>query len=159
MGVAKGRAADSERSTRSQGAAMKIQPYLFFDGRCEEAIEFYRTALGAEVLMLMRYEDNPEPPRADRVPHGSGRNVMHASLRIGGTAISASDGFCRGQPEFKGFALSLEAPDEAAAERLFAALAAGGQVQMPLVKTFYSPRFGMVHDRFGVLWMIIVAAR
>ncbi|MDB5761457.1 MAG: 3-demethylubiquinone-9 3-methyltransferase [Herminiimonas sp.] len=136
---------------------MQVQPYLFFDGRCEEAVEFYRKALGAEVTMLMRFKDSPEPHQPGMVPPGSENKVMHASFRIGDTTVMASDGRCLGRPSFQGFSLSLTAPDAAAAERLFAALADGGQVQMPLTKTFYSPCFGMVADRFGVAWMIIVA--
>ena len=134
-----------------------VQPYLFFDGRCEEAIEFYRRTLGAEVTMLMRFKDSPEPAKPGMCPPGSENKVMHANLRIGETTVLASDGRCGGQPNFQGFSLSLTVPDEAAAERLFAALANGGQVQMPLAKTFFSPRFGMVADRFGVPWMIYVA--
>jgi PhnB protein len=136
---------------------MQVQPYLFFDGRCEEAIEFYRSALGAEVTMLMRFKENPEPQECSMVPPGSEEKVMHASIRIGDTTVLASDGRCQGQPSFQGISLSLTAADEAEAERLFAALADGGQVQMPLAKTFFSPRFGMVADRFGVSWMIYVA--
>jgi len=136
---------------------MQVQPYLFFDGRCEEAVEFYKSALGAEVAMLMRFKDSPEPPGPGMVPPGSGDKVMHTSFRIGDTTVMASDGRCQGQPSFQGFSLSLTASDEAEAERLFAALADGGQVQMPLAKTFFSSRFGMVADRFGVPWMIVVA--
>jgi PhnB protein len=137
---------------------MQVQPYLFFDGRCEEAIEFYRRALGAEVTMLMRFKDSPEPQGQDcMVPPGAGDKVMHTSLRIGDTTVLASDGRCQGRPSFQGFSLSLTAPDEAEAERLFASLADGGEVQMPLSKTFFSSRFGMVADRFGVSWMIYVA--
>jgi len=136
---------------------MQIQPYLFFDGRCEEAIEFYRQALGAEVTMLMRFKDSPEPPQAGMTPPGSDEKVMHASLRIGDATVMASDGRCLGQPNFQGFALSITASDDAQAERLFAALGEGGQVQMPMSKTFFSSRFGMVADRFGVGWMVIVA--
>jgi PhnB protein len=135
---------------------MQVQPYLFFDGRCEEAIEFYRKALGAEVTMLMRVKDSPEPPQPGMYPPGSENKVMHASLRVGDTTVMASDGHCLGQPTFKGFSLSLDAPNEAQAERLFDALSEGGKVQMPLTKTFFSPRFGMVADRFGVSWMVIV---
>lgn len=134
---------------------MQIQPYLFFDGRCEEAIEFYRRTLGAEVTMLMRFKDSPEPAMN---PPDAGDKVMHASLRIGDSTVMASDGRCQGQPSFQGFSLSLTVSDEAEADRMFAGLAEGGQVQMPLAKTFFSPRFGMVADRFGVPWMIIVAA-
>jgi PhnB protein len=136
---------------------MQVQPYLFFDGRCEEAIEFYRRAVGAEVTMLMRFKDSPEPQQPGMCPPGAEDKVMHASLRIGETTILASDGRCTGKPSFQGFALSLTAPDEAKAERLFGAIADGGQVQMPLTKTFFSPRFGMVADRFSVSWMIYVA--
>jgi PhnB protein len=136
---------------------MQVQPYLFFDGRCEEAVEFYRRALGAEVQMLMRFKDNPEPPDPGMVPPGSGDKVMHTSFRIGDSTVMASDGRCQGKPSFQGFSLSLTARDDAEAERLFAALADGGQVQMPLAKTFFSSRFGMVADRFGVPWMVVVA--
>jgi PhnB protein len=135
---------------------MQVQPYLFFDGRCEEAIEFYKRALGARVEMLMRFRESPDPPPPGMVPPGSEDKVMHACLRIGGTAVMASDGRCQGRPSFSGFSLSLTARDEADADRLFAALADGGEVQMPLAKTFFSPRFGMVADRFGVSWMIVV---
>jgi PhnB protein len=131
-----------------------VQPYLFFDGRCDEALEFYRQALGAEVEMLMRFKDSPEPAGC---PTSSSEKVMHASVRIGETTIMASDGRCEGKPSFQGFALSLSVSTEAEADRRFAALANGGQVQMPLTKTFFSPRFGMVADRFGVMWMIMVA--
>jgi PhnB protein len=133
---------------------MQIQPYLFFDGRCEEAIEFYRRALGAEVTMLMRNKESPEPPPPGMLPPGSGDKVMHASLRIGDSVVMASDGHCQGKPSFQGFSLSITVSDIASADRLFNALADGGQVQMPLAKTFFSPRFGMVADRFGVSWMI-----
>jgi PhnB protein len=132
---------------------MQVQPYLFFDGRCEEAIEFYRRTLGAEVEMLMPFKDNPEPAAN---PPDAGDKVMHASLRIGDTRIMASDGRCQGRPSFTGFALSLAVANEAEAKRHFAALAEGGQVQMPLAKTFFSPSFGMVADRFGVSWMVVV---
>ncbi|HEX6827441.1 MAG TPA: VOC family protein [Burkholderiales bacterium] len=134
---------------------MRVEPYLFFDGRCEEAVEFYRSKLGAEVTMLLRYKDSPEPPQPGMVPPGSGDKIMHSSFRIGDTTVMASDGNCQGRPSFQGFSLSITAPDETAAERLFAALSDGGQVQMPLTKTFFSPSFGMVADRYGVSWMII----
>lgn len=135
---------------------MQVQPYLFFDGRCEEAIEFYKTALGAGVGMLLRFKDSPEPPPSGRHSPGTEDKVMHASLRIGDTRVMVSDGGCQGNPSFQGFALSLDAKTEADADRMFAALSEGGRVQMPLAKTFFSPRFGMVADRFGVMWMIIV---
>jgi PhnB protein len=137
---------------------MQVQPYLFFDGRCEEALEFYRKSVGAQVKMLMRFKDNPEPPQPGCAP-GAADKVMHVCFTIGDTDIMASDGQCLGKPDFRGFSLSLTVADEAGAERLFAALGDGGQVQMPLAKTFFSPRFGMVADRFGVSWMVFVAPK
>ena len=125
-----------------------VEPYLFFDGCCEEALEFYRQTLDAEVTTLMRFKDSPAPARCGSA---SGEKVMHASVRIGETTVMASDGRCEGKPSFQGFALALSVPTEAEADRRFAALAKGGQVQMPLAKTFFSPRFGMVTDRFGVM--------
>lgn len=136
---------------------MQVQPYLFFDGRCEEAIEFYRNAVGAEAVTLMRFKDSPEPHAAGMVPPGAENKVMHASFRVGDSTVMASDGSCAGRPNFQGISLSLTVPDGAEAERRFAALADGGQVQMPLTKTFFSSHFGMVADRFGVSWMIYVA--
>jgi PhnB protein len=135
---------------------MQVQPYLFFDGRAEEAIEFYKSKLGAKVEMLMRFKDSPEPAQPGMVPPGAENKVMHSCFRIGETAVMASDGRCMGKPSFQGFSLSLTAPNEAEAERLFATLGEGGQVQMPMAKTFFSPRFGMVADRFGVSWMVVV---
>lgn len=132
-----------------------VQPYLFFDGRCEQALEFYRHALDAEVTALIRFKESPDPSMA--MPGIDPNKVMHANFRIGETQVMASDGRCTGRPSFEGFALSLSVPSEAEADRRFAALAEGGEVQMPLAKTFFSPRFGMVADRFGVSWMIIVA--
>jgi PhnB protein len=141
-------------TTTQNSPTQTVQPYLFFDGRCEEAIEFYRHALSAEVNMLMRFKDSPEPGRC---ASGAEDKVMHASFRIGDTTLMASDGRCEGKPDFQGFSLSLTPPNEVEAERLFASLADGGQVQMPLAKTFFSSRFGMVADRFGVSWMVYVA--
>src|SRR3569623_2827493 len=135
---------------------MQVQPYLFFNGRSEEAVELFRSALGAVVTMLMRFKDSPAPQPPGAVPPGSEIKVLHVSFRIGDTTVMASDGQCQGQPNFQGSALALTAADGAEAERLFNALAAGGQVQMPLSQTFFSPRFCMVSDRFGVWWMIIV---
>jgi PhnB protein len=135
-------------------SAIQVQPYLFYEGRCEEALAFYRGALGAEVTMLMRFKESPDP---GMVAPGTGDKVMHASFRIGETTVLASDGRCQGSASFQGFALSLTVPNEAEAERLFGALGDGGQVQMPMTKTFFSPRFGMVADRFGVSWMVYVA--
>src|SRR5260370_14189584 len=138
---------------------MQVQAYLNFDGRCEEAIEFYRGALGAEVTMLTRFKDSPEPHAPGMVPPGAENKVMHASFRIGESTIMASDCHCGGKPGFQGFSLSLTVPNEAAAERLFAALGNGGQVKKPLAETFFSPRFGVVNDRFCVTWMISIAPR
>lgn len=135
---------------------MYVQPYMFFDGRCEEAIVFYEKVLGARVEMLMRYKDSPDKPPPDKVPPGMDEKVMHATLRIGSTDVMMSDGMGQGRPEFKGVSLSLTVDTEKDADRVFAALGKGGQVQMPIGKTFFSPRFGMVADRFGVSWMIIV---
>lgn len=135
---------------------MQVQPYLFFNGRCEEAIEFYRGAVGAEPTMLMRYKDNPEP-QPGMVPPGAENKIMHASIRIGDSVVMASDGECGGTLNFQGFSLTVSVRDEAEADRVFGALSQGGQVQMPLTKTFFSSRFGMLVDRFGVGWMVIVA--
>lgn len=135
---------------------MPVQPYLFFDGRTEEAIEFYRQALGAEVTMMMRYSDSPEPMPPGMVPPGSENKIMHASLQIGDATVMASDGGCRGAASFQGFSLSVSAKDEAEAQTLFDRLGEGGEVQMPLGKTFFAPAFGIVADRFGVSWMVIV---
>lgn len=135
---------------------MMVQPYLFFDGRCEEALDFYRQAVGAEVKMLMRFKESPDPVPPDQVAPGSEDKIMHACLRIGETEVMASDGGCSGQPSFGGFSLSISVPDAATADRVFAALAAGGEVRMPLSETFWSPRFGMLADRFGVGWMVNV---
>ena len=135
---------------------MQVQSYLFFDGRCEEAIEFYRKALGAEVTMLMRFKESPDPHPPGMVPPGSENKILHLSFRIGETTLLASDGRAQGKPTFQGFSLSLSAATDAEAKRMFDALAAGGKVEMPLMKTFFSSSFGMLTDRFGVPWMIIV---
>ena len=132
---------------------MPVTPYLFFDGRCEEAIEFYKKTLGAEVAMMMRFKEAPDKTMCTP---GTENKVMHACLRIGGTDVMASDGRVQNKPKFEGFALSINPKDEADAERVFKALADGGQVQMPLAETFFAKSFGMVADRFGVGWMIIV---
>lgn len=134
----------------------QVQPYLFFEGRCEEALEFYKQAAGAEVTALMRFQDSPEPCEQGGMKVDPSK-VMHASFRIGETEILASDGMCQAPAAFQGFSLALSVPDEAQADRLFAGLAEGGQVVMPLGKTFFSPKFGMVTDRFGVGWMILVS--
>jgi PhnB protein len=143
--------------TKKTATATFIQPYLFFDGRCEEALEFYRSALGAEVESMLRWKDSPEPPQPGCAPT-DGEKIMHASFRIGTTTVMASDGRCGGKPKFEGFALSIILPNATESDRFFNALADGGQVQMPLAKTFFSPRFGMVTDRFGICWMILVGA-
>jgi PhnB protein len=134
-----------------------IQPYLFFNGCCEQAVEFYRKALGAEVEAMVRFKDSPEQPPPGMIPPGFENKIMHTSFRIGQTTVMASDGCSVDKAHFEGFSLSLSVPSEAEAERAFAALADGGQVQMPLTKTFFSSRFGMVTDRFGVSWMIQAA--
>jgi PhnB protein len=135
---------------------MLVQSYLNFDGRCEEALEFYKSALGAEITMLMRFKDSPEPCEEGMVPPGGEDKVMHSSFRIGDTTVMASDARCAGRPSFQGISLALTVADDAEAERRFASLADGGQVQVPLTKTFFSSSFGIVADRFGVPWMIVV---
>lgn len=141
-------------------AAMKpslIEPYLFLNGRCEEAIQFYQSALGAQLVMLMRYDESPDPLAIEMIPAGWEKKIMHASLQVGTTTLMLSDG-CASTPAFAGFALSLATADQPAAQRAFAALADAGQVTMPLDKTFWSPCFGMLTDRFGVTWMVTVHA-
>ena len=140
-----------------KGMTMKLEPYLTFEGRCEEAIEFYKKALGAEVTMLMRMKDNPEPGNQGEgcVPTAANaEKIMHASLNIAGNTVMCSDGMMQDQPGFKGFALSITAADQSAARRYYDALADGGQPFMPLGRTFWSSCFGMVNDRFGVCWMV-----
>ena len=136
---------------------MSVEPYLFFEGRCDEAIEFYKKALGAQVQMVMRYKESPDPPPPGMVPPGSEDKVMHASFTVEGTTVMVSDGGVSGRPNFQGFSLAVNVKKLADTDRYFNALAEGGKVQMPLGKTFWSPRFGMVTDRFGVQWMIGVA--
>jgi PhnB protein len=133
-----------------------IEPYLFFDGRAEEAIEFYKSALGAKVVAVIRYKENPQPQHN---PPGSDEKVMHSLLRFGASGVMISDGKCGGQPVFQGFALTLQASDEADAKRRFEALAKGGEVQMPIGETFFARSFGMVADKFGVLWMVIAGTK
>jgi len=139
----------------SSPALPAIQPYLFFEGRCAEAIEFYRTALHAEVQTLMRFRDGPGPAQ---YPPGQEDKIMYANLRIGGDTVLVADGRCEAPARFQGFALSLTVASVAEADQFFGALADGGQIQMPLAQTFFSPRFGMVVDRFGVSWMVYVVA-
>jgi PhnB protein len=138
------------------GRGMLVQPYLFFEGRCEEALEYYRKVLGAELKALLRFADCPEPLPPGRLPPGGDAKVMHAAFRIGDTTLMASDGFCSGKPSFQGFSVSLSAPDDVAARRLFDALADGGEVRMPFGPTFFATSFGMVADRFGLGWMVSV---
>lgn len=135
---------------------MKVEPYLFFNGQCEAAIAFYQQALGAEVIMQMRMDESPEPQPPGMLPPGFEHKIMHASLRIGETTLMLSDGNNPTKANFQGFSLSIGAADAAQAQRFYDALANGGQIQMPLGKTFFSPCFGMVADRFGVSWMVIV---
>lgn len=130
-----------------------LQPYLFFNGRCEEAIEFYRQTIGAEVEMKLHFKDAPDQ---SMISPGSEGKVMHATLKVGASKFFVSDGDCKGNAGFSGFSLSLDAPDETSAKTLFNALADGGKIGMPLAKTFFSSCFGMVADRFGVSWMVIV---
>jgi PhnB protein len=135
---------------------MTIEPYLFFDGRAEEAIEFYKSALGAKVVAVIRYKENPEPQHN---PPGSDDKVMHSLLRFGDAGVMISDGNCGGRPAFQGFALTLQASDEADAKRKFSTLGQGGQVQMPLGESFFARSFGMVADKFGVSWMVIAGTK
>jgi PhnB protein len=139
---------------------MQNQVYLFFDGRTEEALEFYKKTLGIEVEMLMRFKDAPGDPSAPADPNcpppSNPNAVMHSSFKLGDQRVMASDGNGGGKPEFRGFALTLAVNTEAEADRLFAALSDGGQVQQPLTKTFFSPKFGMLADRFGMNWMVLV---
>lgn len=134
---------------------MIIQPYLFFRGRCEEAIEHYMSALGAEVMMLMRFKDNPDKPGPDKVPAELDDRIMHAALRIGGTVVMMSDGMRTGPLDFQCMSLSISVPSDAEVDRLFEALGVDGKVEMPLGPTFFASRFGAVADKFGVSWMII----
>jgi PhnB protein len=139
---------------------MLVQPYLFFEGRCEEALDFYKAKLGAKVDMLMHFKDNPEPQN-QQAPEGCGGmdvqpdKVMHCAFRIGESLVMASDGMASGKPAFQGVSLSISVKTEAEAKKLFDGLSEGGNVQMPLTKTFYSPAFGMVADKFGVSWMVV----
>ena len=132
-----------------------VQSYLFFSGRCNEALEFYRTALGAEIEMIMRFKDSPEPVPADQLAPGYEEKVMHSSFRIGKTILMASDG-CGEAETFGGFSLSLAVTSAEEADRYFAALTEGGKICMSLDKTFWSPKFGIVQDRFGISWMVNV---
>ena len=135
---------------------MQVQPYLNFNGRCEEALAFYGKALGAKIERVMHFKDSPDP---SMVSPGSENKVMHSSFRVGDAIVGASDGQCQGHTNFQGISLALSVADAAEAEKRFGALADGGQVQMPLTETFFSPRFGMVADRFWVTWMVLVESQ
>ena len=136
---------------------MQTQVYLFFDGRTDEALDFYKKTLGIEVEMLMRFKDNPDAGKSpEACPPGSEEKIMHSCFKLGDQRVMASDGYAKGNPEFKGFCLSLAVKTEGEADRLFAALSAGGQVTQPLIKTFFAPKFGMLIDKFGVNWMVLV---
>jgi PhnB protein len=135
---------------------VEVRPILYFDGRCEEAIEFYRCALGAEVMMLMRFKDRPGLDAPIGEANGIENRVLHATFMIGDLTVQASDGDCMGQSKFQGFSLSITVAERAEAERIFAALADGGQIRMPMIETFFSPRYGIVDDRFGVSWKVHV---
>ena len=135
---------------------MNVEPYLFFEGRTEEALQFYQQKLGAKIEAIIRYKENPEPKYN---PPNSENKVMHALFLIGDTKVMASDGNCAGKPSFQGFALTINAASPADAEKRFNALAEGGQVQMPLNETFFAKSFGMVADRFGVSWMVIAGQK
>jgi PhnB protein len=144
-----------QSSTATEETGMQVQPYLNFDGRCDEALEFYQKAIGAKVGMLMRFKDAPDQ---SMVTPGSENKVMHSQFQVGDSTIMASDGRCMGKANFNGISLSISAKTEAEADKLFGGLADGGQVQMPLAKTFFAPKFGMVADKFGVGWMVVVAS-
>lgn len=135
---------------------MHVHPYLFLNGNCEEAAAFYARAVGAEILFMARFSEGPEPVDPAMVPGGDMNKVMHMTLKIGDTMVMASDGGCGAPATFEGFALSLNLTETGEADRAFAALGEGGKIDMPLEKTFFSLKFGMLTDRFGVHWMIHV---
>jgi PhnB protein len=132
---------------------MQVQPYLFFDGKCDEALAFYKKAVGAEPNMVMRYKDAPDQ---SMIKPETKDKVMHASVKLGDTMVLMSDGHCQNQAHFQGFSLAVTAKDETEAERVFGGLSDGGNVTMPMAKTFFSPRFGMLTDKFGVGWIVLV---
>ena len=134
---------------------MKVEPYLSFEGRCEEALNFYTQAVGAKTEYVLRYKDTPDQPPEGMVPPGSENKIMHCSFMIGDSRIMATDGGCRDGGKFEGVSLALSSKTTAETEKLFNALAQGGQVQMPLGQTFFSPSFGMVTDKFGVYWLVV----
>ncbi|QIB64207.1 VOC family protein [Kineobactrum salinum] len=142
---------------------MQVQTYLYFNGCCEEALAFYRQHLEAEVLMSMRFSESPVPMEGsgegctgNTMPPGYENKIMHCCFRIGKTEILASDGMCTGTPDFQGFSLALTVADKEEAQHKFGLLADGGDIQMPMEETFFSPAFGMVKDRFGVSWSVLV---
>ena len=137
---------------------MHVAPYLNFQGRCQEALEFYRASVGAEVTMLMHFKDAPEQPPPGALPPGYGEKVMHSNVVIGNTRFMATDGGCSTAEGFRGFSMALSVRDDAEAKRCFDALGQGGKVQMPLAKTFFSSSFGLLEDKFGVSWMVVVEA-
>lgn len=134
---------------------MRIEPYLFFHGRSEEAAAFYARALNAELHFAMRFSEAPEAPPPGTVPPGHEDRIMHAELRIGQTTVMISDGGCRDTASFDGFALAISFPDTAEAARRFEALADGGEITMAFGPSFFSPGFGMLRDRFGVNWTVV----
>lgn len=136
---------------------MHVQPYVFFNGRCEEALAFYGEVLGAETVSLLRFRENPDPPGPGCIGPGLDEKIMHAEFRIGSSTILASDGMADGKPVGSGISLSVTVESPEIAKRVFDALSTGGAVQMPMGPTFFSPAFGMVADRFGLSWMIYVA--
>ena len=137
---------------------MQVQPYLSFEGRAEEAIEFYKKAVGAKVTMLMRNSEMPEAPPPGMITPGTEQKILHSAMTIGDTVVMATDGYCSGKPKFEGISLSLSVKDDAEAKRLFESLADGGEVTLPLSKAFFASSFGMVKDRFGVPWMVSTPA-
>ena len=132
---------------------MRVESYLFFKGQCEEAMNFYKDTVGLEVLFMMRFSESPDQSMTQP---GMEDKIMHASVKIGDTPLMMSDGDCNGEMEFKGSSLSIGLDNEDEAKRIFDAMSAGGTVTMPLMKTFWSPCFGMFKDKFGIDWMINV---
>lgn len=152
-----GKIAKHEDSLRDKIAVQEstVQPYLFFGGQCEEALKFYEQAVGSTVVMKMRFNECPEPLPEGTIQPGFEDKIMHSSFTVGKMTLMASDG-CGDATNHEGFRLALCVPTEADCDRVFNALADGGNVDMPLEKTFWSPRYGMVTDKFGVGWMVMV---
>ena len=132
---------------------MRVEPYLMMSGRCEEALEFYKQAVNAQVVMILRMKDAPDAPPMPMPPNW-GDKIMHCGFTIGQTLVMASDGMSEERVDFSGVTLSITADDETQARRMFDALSASGKVFMPMGKTFWSPCFGMCADKFGVNWML-----